>query len=242
MPEYTGDITGMGTVRILEALRETGIKARVYQAGSSEMFGNSPPPQDESTPFHPRSPYGCAKAFAHHIAVNYRESYGMFVSNGILFNHESPRRGENFVTRKITRAIARIRRGLQQKLFLGNLDARRDWGYAPEYVEAMWLLLQQDEPDDYVIATGEAHSVREFVEAAFGRAGLAWQKHVEIDPIYIRPAEVDHLVGDASKAKRKLGWEPKVRFADLVRIMVDADIKVLDEQLARGEAFARHDR
>jgi GDPmannose 4,6-dehydratase len=242
LPEYTGDISGLGTVRILEAIREVGLRTRVYQASSSEMFGNAPPPQSEGTPFHPRSPYGCAKVYAYHTAVNYRESYGMFVCNGILFNHESPRRGENFLTRKVTRAVARIRRGLQKKLFLGNLDARREWGYAPEYVEAMWLMLQQDEPDDYVIATGEAHSVREFVEAAFGHAALEWQKHVEIDPIYIRPAEVDHLIGDASKAKAKLGWEPRIRFHDLVRIMVDEDTRLLDEQLARGEAFATRAR
>ena len=242
LPEYTGDITGLGTVRVLEAIREVGLRTRVYQASSSEMFGNAPPPQNETTPFHPRSPYGCAKAYAHHIAVNYRESYGMFVCNGILFNHESPRRGENFVSRKITRAVARIKCGLQKKLFLGNLDAHRDWGYAPEYVEAMWMMLQHEEPDDYVIATGESHSVREFVTAAFARADLDWEQYVEIDPVYVRPAEVDFLKGDASKAKEKLGWEPKVRFKDLVRIMVDEEIRILDEQHARGEQFRNDER
>ena len=231
MPEYTADITGLGSVRILEAIREVGLKTRFYQAGSSEMFGSTAPPQNESTIFHPRSPYGCAKVFAHNIAVNYRESYGLFVCNGILFNHESPRRGENFVTRKITRAVARIKRGVQKKLFLGNLDARRDWGYAPEYVEAMWLMLQQEAPDDYVIATGEAHTVREFVTLAFEHAGLDWQQHVQIDPAYYRPAEVDFLLGDASKARRQLGWEPKVKFPDLVRTMVDADLQALDAML-----------
>jgi GDPmannose 4,6-dehydratase len=231
MPEYTADITGLGSVRILEAIREVGLKTRFYQAGSSEMFGSTAPPQNESTTFHPRSPYGCAKVFAHNIAVNYRESYGLFVCNGILFNHESPRRGENFVTRKITRAVARIKRGVQKNLFLGNLDARRDWGYAPEYVEAMWLMLQQEAPDDYVIATGEAHTVREFVTLAFEHAGLDWQQHVQIDPAYYRPAEVDFLLGDASKARRQLGWEPKVKFPDLVRIMVDADLQALDAML-----------
>ena len=238
MPEYTGDITGLGAIRILEAIREVGLHTRVYQASSSEMFGSAPPPQSETTAFHPRSPYGCAKVYAYHTAVNYRESYGMFVCNGILFNHESPRRGENFVSRKITRAVARIKRGLQKKLYLGNLDARRDWGYAPEYVEAMWLMLQHTEPDDYVIATGESHTVRECVIAAFSHASLDWKQFVEIDPAYMRPAEVDFLKGDASKAKAKLGWEPKVRFDELVRIMVDADIRMLDEQLAGGEAFA----
>jgi GDPmannose 4,6-dehydratase len=239
MPEYTGDITGLGTVRILEAVRETGLPARFYQASSSEMFGSSPPPQHEGTPFHPRSPYACAKVYAYHTVVNYRESYGTHASNGILFNHESPRRGENFVTRKVTRAIARIRRGLQEALYLGNLDAKRDWGYAPEYVEAMWLMLQQDRPDDYVIATGEAHSVREFVELAFDHAGLSWKKHVKIDPQYMRPAEVDHLVGDATRARKVLRWKPKVRFEQLARLMVDADIAMLDEQLARGEEFKK---
>lgn len=235
IPEYTCDVTGLGMIRILEAVRETGIETRIYQASSSEMFGSTPPPQNEKSPFHPRSPYACAKVFAYHAAVNYRESYGMYVCNGILFNHESPRRGENFVTRKVTRAVARIKRGLQDKLYLGNLEARRDWGYAPEYVEAMWQMLQQDKPDDYVIATGESRSVEEFVIAAFDRAEMDWREYVEIDPVYYRPAEVDLLAGDASKAKAQLGWEPKVKFSELVRILVDADIKLLDEQLARGE-------
>jgi GDPmannose 4,6-dehydratase len=237
MPEYTGDVTGLGAVRILEAVRESGIDTRVYQASSSEMFGSTPPPQSETTPFHPRSPYGCAKVYAHHITVNYRESYGMHVSSGILFNHESPRRGENFVTRKITRAVARIAKGLQDKLYLGNLDAKRDWGYAPEYVEAMWMMLQQEEPDDYVIATGEAHSVREFVSAAFAHVGLHWQDFVEIDPVYYRPAEVDHLIGDASKARTRLGWEPKIGFTELVQIMVDADVELLEERLRQGYEY-----
>ena len=232
-PEYTGDVTGLGTVRILEALRETATKARFYQASSSEMFGKvMEVPQRETTPFYPRSPYGAAKVYAYWITVNYRESYGMHASNGILFNHESPRRGETFVTRKITRAVARIKAGLQHKLFLGNLDAKRDWGYAKEYVEAMWLMLQQDTPDDYVIATGETHSVREFLEVAFGHVGLDYQKYVEIDPRYYRPTEVDLLIGDPSKAKRQLGWQPKTTFQELTRIMVDADM----EALAKGSA------
>ena len=229
-PEYTTDITATGTVRLLEAIRETGIKPRFYQASSSEMYGLvQEVPQSERTPFYPRSPYACAKVYAHWITVNYRESYKLHASNGILFNHESPRRGETFVTRKITRALAQILCGMQDKLYLGNLDAKRDWGYAKEYVEAMWLMLQQDEPDDYVIATGETHSVREFLEVAFGYMGLDWQKHVEIDPRYFRPAEVELLIGDYSKAKAKLGWEPKTRFADLVKLMVDEDIRRLKE-------------
>ena len=232
-PEYTTDITATGTVRLLEAIRETGIKPRFYQASSSEMFGLvQEVPQRETTPFYPRSPYGCAKVYSHWITVNYRESYGLHASSGILFNHESPRRGETFVTRKITRALARIQAGLQQKLFLGNLDAKRDWGFAKEYVEAMWLMLQQEKPDDYVIATGETHTIRDFLDAAFGHAGLDWQKHVEIDPRYYRPAEVELLIGDASKAKRQLGWEPKTKFADLARLMVDADIQLLSDQLS----------
>ena len=232
-PEYTTDITATGTVRLLEAIREVGIKPRFYQASSSEMFGKvQQVPQTETTPFYPRSPYGCAKVYAHWITVNYRESYGLHASNGILFNHESPRRGETFVTRKITRAVAHIRAGLQAKLYLGNLDAKRDWGYAKEYVEAMWLMLQQDQPDDYVIATQETHSIREFLEVAFGHVGLDWRKHVEIDPRYYRPAEVDLLMGDYSKAKRKLGWEPKTRFAELARLMVEADIKLLQDHLS----------
>jgi len=229
-PEYTTDITATGTVRLLEAIRETGIKPRFYQASSSEMYGLvQEVPQSERTPFYPRSPYACAKLYAHWITVNYRESYKLHASSGILFNHESPRRGETFVTRKITRALAQILCGLQDKLYLGNLDAKRDWGYAKEYVEAMWLMLQQDEPDDYVIATGETHSVREFLEVAFSHMGLDWRKHVEIDPRYFRPAEVELLIGDYSKAKKKLGWEPKTRFADLVKLMVDEDIRRLKE-------------
>ena len=225
IPEYTTDITGTGAVRILEAIRETGLKPRFYQASSSEMYGKvQEVPQRETTPFYPRSPYGCSKVFAFWITVNFREAYGLHASNGILFNHESPRRGETFVTRKITRAVAQIGAGLQQKLFLGNLDAKRDWGYAKEFVEAMWLMLQQDKPDDFVIATNETHTVREFLEAAFGHVGLKWEKHVEIDPKYYRPTEVDILVGDYSKAKRVLGWEPKIKFTDLVKLMVDADV------------------
>jgi GDPmannose 4,6-dehydratase len=227
-PEYTTDITATGTVRLLEAIREVGIKPRFYQASSSEMFGKvQEVPQRETTPFYPRSPYGCAKVYSYWVTVNYRESYGLHASNGILFNHESPRRGETFVTRKITRAVAHIQAGLQDKLYLGNLDAKRDWGYAKEYVEAMWLMLQQPEPDDYVIATGETHSVKEFVELAFSHVGLDWQQYVAIDERYHRPAEVELLIGDGSKAKRKLGWEPKVKFAELTRLMVDADVALL---------------
>lgn len=229
-PEYTADVTGSGTIRLLEAIREVGIKPRFYQASSSEMYGMvREVPQTETTPFYPRSPYACAKVFSFWLTVNYRESYGLHATNGILFNHESPRRGETFVTRKITRAIAHIQAGLQDKLYLGNLDAKRDWGYAKEYVEAMWLMLQQDKPDDYVIATNETHSVREFLEIAFAHAGLDWKKYVEIDPRYFRPAEVDLLVGDYSKAKKQLGWEPKTRFVDLAKLMVDADIKLLKD-------------
>ena len=229
-PEYTTDITGSGTVRLLEAIRESGIKPRFYQASSSEMYGKvQEVPQTERTPFYPRSPYACAKVYSYWITVNYRESYGLHANNGILFNHESPRRGETFVTRKITRAIAHIMCGLQDKLYLGNLDAKRDWGYAKEFVEAMWLTLQQDEPDDYVIATNETHSVREFLEVAFRHVGLNWQKFVEIDPKYFRPAEVDLLIGDYSKAEKKLGWAPKTKFEDLVKLMVDADIRALKE-------------
>jgi len=227
-PEYTTDIAATGVVRLLEAIRETGIQPRFYQASSSEMFGKVQHiPQTEQTPFYPRSPYGCSKVYAYWITVNYRESYGLHASNGILFNHESPRRGETFVTRKITRAVAHIKAGLQDKLYLGNLDAKRDWGYAKEYVEAMLLMLQQDKPDDYVVATGETHSVREFLEVAFSHAGLDWKKHVEIDPRYYRPAEVDLLIGDPGKAKRQLGWEPKIKFVDLTKLMVDADIELL---------------
>ena len=232
-PEYTADIVGTGTIRLLEAIREVGIKPRFYQASSSEMYGKVlEVPQTETTPFYPRSPYACAKVYSYWITVNYRESYGMHASNGILFNHESPRRGETFVTRKITRAVAAIKLGRQDKLFLGNIDSKRDWGFAKEYVEAMWLMLQQPEPDDYVIATGETHSVREFLEVSFGHLGLDWKKHVEIDPRYYRPAEVDLLIGDPTKAKKKLGWVPKVTFADLAKLMVDSDLKDLQDQLA----------
>ena len=229
MPEYTGDITGIGTTRMLEAIRRSGIKTKFYQASSSEMFGDSPPPQNESTPFRPRSSYAAAKVYAFWMVANYREAYKIFASNGILFNHESPRRGETFVTRKITRSLARIKLGLERKLYLGNLNAKRDWGFAGDYIEAMWLMLQQDEPDDYVIATGESHSVKEFLEEAFNYKGLDWREYVEIDSRYFRPTEVDSLLGDASKARRKLLWEPKVRFKELVKLMVDADIKDLEE-------------
>jgi GDPmannose 4,6-dehydratase len=258
MPEFTGDVTGIGTTRMLEAIRRSGIKTRFYQASSSEMFGDAPPPQNEETPFRPRSPYGAAKVYAYWMVRNCRQGYGMYAVNGILFNHESPRRGETFVTRKITRAIARIKYGLENKVYLGNLEARRDWGYAGDYVEAMWLMLQQQEPGDFVIATGETHSVREFVNLAFGHAGieLEWKGKgvsekgvikslsstltsssalsigdaiIEIDPRYLRPLEVEFLEGDASKAKKILKWEPKVRFKELVRIMVDADMRNLEE-------------
>lgn len=229
MPEFTGDITGIGTTRILEAVRRSGIKTRFYQASSSEMFGSAPAPQSEDTPFMPRSPYAAAKVYAYWMVKNYREGYNMFACNGILFNHESPRRGETFVTRKITRAVARIKFGLQDKLYLGNLDAKRDWGYAVDYVRAMWLMLQQDNPHDFVIATGESHSVKEFLDEAFSYAGLDWEAYVKIDPRYFRPTEVELLQGDAGKAKKILGWEPTVNFKELVRIMVDADIKALEE-------------
>ena len=234
IPEYTGDIDGVGAVRILEAIRESGLvkKCRFYQASSSEMFGKvQQVPQTEATPFWPRSPYGCAKVFAYWLTVNYRESYSLHASNGILFNHESPRRGETFVTRKITRAATRIKAGLQESLYLGNLEAQRDWGYAKEYVEMMWLMLQQDRPDDYVVATNETHSVKEFCQEAFGLLGLDWEKHVKYDQRYERPAEVDLLIGDPGKAKRQLGWQPKVGFKELVKIMVEADLA-----LAKREA------
>ena len=230
VPEYTGEITGLGTVRLLEAIRETGVKTRFYHASSSEMFGSSPPPQNEQTPFHPRSPYAAAKIYAHWMTVNYRDGYGLFACNGILFNHESPRRGETLVTRKITKAAARIKLGRQDKLFLGNLDAKRDWGYAPDYMEAIWLMLQQDQPDDYVIATGETYTVRDFLDEAFRHLGIDWKKHVEIDPRYYRPTEVDVLMGDASKARKKLNWRPRMKFAELVRIMVDADLQAESEK------------
>jgi GDPmannose 4,6-dehydratase len=226
MPEYTANVTGLGVLRVLDAIRDLGLGARVYQAGSSEMYGLvQETPQSERTPFHPRSPYGCAKVFGHWLAVNYREGYGMHVSNGILFNHESPRRGENFVTRKITMGVAAIKKGLASELRLGNLEARRDWGFAKDYVEAMWLMLQQAKPDDYVVATGETHSVEEFLEEAFSCVGLHWQDHVKVDPKYFRPAEVDLLLGDPRKAKAALGWTPKVTFKDLVRLMVEADLE-----------------
>ncbi|MFC4471055.1 GDP-mannose 4,6-dehydratase [Streptomyces xiangluensis] len=226
-PEFTGDSTGLGTTRLLEAIRATGLPCRFYQASSSEMFGASSPPQHEATPFHPRSPYGVAKVYAYWATRNYREAYGMYAVNGILFNHESPRRGPTFVTRKVATAAARIRFGLQDVVYLGNLDARRDWGYAAEYVEAMWRMLQQDEPDDYVVATGVSHSVRDFVEQCFAHVGLDWQDHVRFDERYLRPTEVDDLVGDASKAERVLGWRPEVRAPELARLMVDAEIAAL---------------
>ena len=232
IPEYTMDVTGMGTIRVLEAIRDAQITPRFYQASSSEMFGSAPPPQGENTPFHPRSPYAVAKAMGFWAAVNYRESYGMHASNGILFNHESPRRGETFVTRKITRALVRIQAGLQEKLYLGNLDAKRDWGYAPDFTEAMWMIVQHDEPGDYVIATGEMHSVRDFLNAAGEHLGIDWEKVVEIDPTYYRAAEVDALCGDATKAREQLGWEPTVTFNELVKIMIDADVKQLADERA----------
>jgi GDPmannose 4,6-dehydratase len=235
MPEYTTDVTAIGVLRVLDAARDIGLKTRLYQAGSSEMFGLvQETPQTERTPFHPRSPYAVSKVFGHWMAVNYRESYGLHVSNGILFNHESPRRGENFVTRKITMGVAAIKQGRQTELRLGNLDAKRDWGFAGDYVEAMWRMLQQDEPDDYVIATGETHSVREFCEEAFSHAGLDWQEHVKVDPKYFRPAEVDLLLGDPSKSRRVLGWEPQVTFKELARMMVDADLEAQGQHPTRS--------
>jgi GDPmannose 4,6-dehydratase len=239
IPEYTGEITGLGTVRLLEAIRESGIKTRFYQASSSEIFGRATEvPQRETTLFRPCSPYACAKLYSYWTTVNYREGYDLFACNGILFNHESPRRGETFVSRKVTRAIAMIRAGLQKRLYLGNLDAKRDWGYAPEYVEAMWRMMQLDEPDDFVVATGETHTVREFVQTAFNHVGLDWEKYVEIDPKYFRPNEVDILQGDASKAERTFGWRPKVKFSELVQLMVDADCKLLADQI-EGRLAAR---
>lgn len=241
-PEYTVDTVAMGTLRLLEAIRDyqqrTGNQVRFYQAGSSEMFGKvQEVPQKETTPFYPRSPYSCAKVYAHWQTINYRESYKLFACNGILFNHESPRRGETFVTRKITRAVARIKAGLQKKLYLGNLDAKRDWGYAKDYVRAMWLMLQQDEPDDYVVATNETHSIREFLDIAFTHVGLNWQDYVAFDERYLRPAEVDLLIGDPSKAKEKLGWEPSVTFEELVKLMVDSDREVLEKAKQLGNGF-----
>jgi GDPmannose 4,6-dehydratase len=228
VPEYTGEVTGLGTTRLLEAIRDTGVKTKFYQASSSEMYGKvMETPQNERTPFYPRSPYGAAKVYSYWITVNYREAYNIFACNGILFNHESPRRGETFVTRKITMALARIKHGLQQKLYLGNLDARRDWGFAGDYVEAMWLMLQHPKPGDYVIATGETHSVREFLQAAFGYAGLNWKKYVALDKRYLRPTEVDLLLGDSAKARRVLKWKPRVGFQQLVQMMVDSDMDLV---------------
>lgn len=234
IPEYTGDSVGIGTLRLLEGIRETGLsKTRFYQAGSSEMYGLVQEiPQSENTPFYPRSPYAAAKVYSHWVTVNYREAYGLFACNGILFNHESPRRGETFVTRKITRAAASIKLGIQDKLFLGNLDAKRDWGFAGDYVEAMWLMLQQDKPDDYVVATGETHTVREFLELAFARVELDWNKHVEFDARYLRPTEVDILIGDSSKARRQLNWAPKVSFRQLVDMMVETDLREISEKIS----------
>jgi len=234
LPEYTGNITALGTTRILEALRRSGIKAKFYQASSSEMFGAASPPQNEETPFHPRSPYAAAKVYGYWMARNYREGYGLFACNGILFNHESPRRGETFLTRKVTRALARIKAGKEDFLYLGNLEAKRDWGYAPEYIEAMWLMLQQDRPGDYVIGTGKSHSVREFVEEAFHYAGLNWDKYVKTDPRYYRPTEVEYLQADASKALKLLDWSPRITFQELVKIMVDSDFE-LENLLCPGE-------
>jgi GDPmannose 4,6-dehydratase len=232
VPEYTGEATALGTIRLLEAVRGSGVQTRFFQASTSEMFGLTPPPQDENSPFHPRSPYGAAKLYSYWVTVNYREAYGLHASNGIMFNHESERRGETFVTRKITRAVARIRAGLQDALYVGNLEAVRDWGYAPEYVEAVWLMLQQDQPDDYVLATGVPATVRDFCAAAFSHAGLDWEKYVRIDAQYERPAEVPALVGVAAKAERALGWRPKTTWRELARLMVDADIALLEDELA----------
>ncbi|GEJ56369.1 GDP-mannose 4,6-dehydratase [Anaeromyxobacter diazotrophicus] len=243
VPEYTAEVTGTGTIRLLEAVREIGLSdTRIYQASSSEMFGASPPPQNEKTPFYPRSPYGCAKVYSYWIGVNYREAYGMHVSNGILFNHESPRRGETFVTRKVTRAASRIKLGMQKKLYLGNLEARRDWGFAKDYVEAMWLMLQQPKGDDYVCATGESHTVRELCELAFGHLGLDYREFVDIDPRYYRPTEVDFLLGDASKAEQQLGWKPRTSFKALVSMMVESDLELAarEQRAGAGPAVSRH--
>ena len=236
MPEYTGDVTGLGTLRLLEAIRKTGIKTKFYQASSSEMFGAAPPPQNELTPFQPQSPYAAAKVYAYYIVRNYRDAYKLFACNGILFNHESPRRGETFVTRKVTRAATRIKLGLQDKLYLGNLDAKRDWGFAGVYVEAMWLMLQQEKPDDLVIATGETHSVKEFVEKVFQKLNLDYQKHVVSDPKYFRPTEVDVLLGDSSKAKNILGWKPRVGFDQLIDMMIEADMEQAGKEKTLFEA------
>lgn len=227
MPEYTGEVDALGTIRILEAIRRSGFPERFYQASTSEMFGSANPPQSELTPFEPRSPYAAAKVYSYWVTRNYREGYNMFASNGILFNHESPRRGETFLTRKVTRALAAIMAGTQKHLYLGNLDSKRDWGYAPEYVEAMWMMLQCEKPDDFVVGTGESHTVREFLDEAFGYVGLDWHKYVEIDPVYFRPTEVDYLLADPTKTRTQLGWNPKVKFHELVRIMVDADLELL---------------
>ncbi|HTZ39581.1 MAG TPA: GDP-mannose 4,6-dehydratase [Syntrophales bacterium] len=236
VPEYTGDITGMGTLRLLEAVRKTGIKTKFYQASSSEMFGAAPPPQNENTPFQPQSPYAAAKVFAYYLVKNYRDAYNIFACNGILFNHESPRRGETFVTRKITRAATRIKLGLQDKLYLGNTAAKRDWGYAGDFVEAMWLMLQQDQPDDFVIATGETHSVREFLEKVFRKLDLDIDKHVEIDRRYFRPTEVDVLLGDSTKARTKLGWSPKVSFEKLIDMMIAGDLEIAKKEKTLADA------
>jgi GDPmannose 4,6-dehydratase len=240
MPEYTGDVTGLGTLRLLEAIRKTGMKTKFYQASSSEMFGAAPPPQNEITPFQPQSPYAAAKVYAYHMVKNYRDAYKIFACNGILFNHESPRRGETFVTRKITRAATQIKLGLKNTLFLGNMEAKRDWGFAADFVEAMWLMMQQDEPDDYVIATGETHSVREFVEIVFGKLGLDYKRHVSIDPKYFRPTEVDILLGDATKAKKKLGWTPKVTFEQLIDMMIEADMEMAKKEKTLKDAGYRN--
>lgn len=235
-PEYTGDITGLGTIRLLEAIRKTGIAARFYQASSSEMFGAAPPPQNELTPFQPQSPYAAAKVYSYYVAKNYRDAYNIFACNGILFNHESPRRGETFVTRKITRAATRIKMGLQDKLYLGNLEAKRDWGFAGDYVEAMWMILQHDKPDDFVIATGETHSVREFVERVFDRLGLDYRNHVEIDERYFRPTEVDVLLGDSTKAQKILGWKPKTEFDQLIDMMIETDLNLAEKEKILNDA------
>ena len=235
-PEYTGDITGLGTIRLLEAIRKTGIRARFYQASSSEMFGAAPPPQSELTPFQPQSPYAAAKVYSYYVVKNYREAYNIFACNGILFNHESPRRGETFVTRKITRAAARIKLGLQKKLYLGNLDAKRDWGFAGDYVEVMWMMLQQDKPDDFAIATGETHSVREFVERVFKKLDLDYRRYVEIDERYFRPTEVDVLLGDSTKAQETLGWKPKTNFDQLINMMVKTDLELAEKEKVLHDA------
>lgn len=243
MPEYTGDVTGLGTLRILEAIRKTGIKTKFYQASSSEMFGAAPPPQNENTVFQPRSPYAVAKVYSYYITQNYRNAYGIFAANGILFNHESPRRGETFVTRKITRAATQIKLGLIDKLYLGNLDAKRDWGYAGDYIEAMWLMLQQDTPDDFVIATGETHSVKEFLESVFNKLGLDYKKHVVIDKRYFRPSEVDILLGDSSKARKILGWTPKISFENLINMMIEADMELAKKEKTLVDAgFISHNK